>query len=453
MELTNPSLSLIFGQPIAAYSPTFDAPHPLQGLGCSGDDGTIHYLGLPAGLTFNPIDGEITGTPQEFGLFNVTMELVGTDELCEYPMVYHSFVLSLSIARLGFVFSKNFITDSFLVPSNGKLLCTLWVETAFLQNDFQALGTFEHNGDSTGAALLLVQNELDALLESEKLKAGVGPLALWQQVIIRQFKLSVLALASDGSQVDSYETPPRFVLLGGLSTLDYHHETAFLDNLIALGGWLQYAEPKTISPLQPEYLFALCAKNSVLVLTYHQSDGSSSQHIKGGFKYLCVPILEQANAQTVRITAQMRRNGVLYGTARNYLIDRIEQPHERFVLFRNTKGTMETVRCTGELSSEVEAAEKVVSERMMRPAMHLSMSQDFVWKTGTAKHKHSLATGWLSVDYRQYLAGELMETNEVYMFDASHQELIPVLLQSKKMDSFQDNEYRFGLVLEYTEAI
>jgi hypothetical protein len=452
MILTNPNITgLSFGQMMTPYVPVFDPSNALQGLGCGGDDGTVGYIGLPAGLSFDPVNGEITGAPLLFGTFTATLEVVGTDEACENPVIYYSTTITFTIARPAFKLSKNWIAEATTVPTGGKLICTLLVEPTFMNTNFYALASFENYGTDNPLVYLTINNELDALLEAEKLKANNGVLQNVQDVILRQYKLNVVTKDSEGDTIGETTYGPGIVLLGWQNYESHQLQPQILDNIVLLGGWLAFSEPPiiTISPTQPEYLFVLLGGGINEAVVTYDNDGTPDVHVQSGFGLRCINIGQYITPDTNTITVRMRRNGVFYGSTRTYVIDREHKERERFLMFRNNFGAIETIRCTGILSEEFEQGETTISERILRPDSHLTQGRLFAWKTSDTRRKRQLATGFVSKKYRKYLAEQLMQTNEVYEYDADNQRLIPVILANKKLESYQDREHLFGMIIDY----
>ncbi|SFD05361.1 hypothetical protein SAMN05421780_1472, partial [Flexibacter flexilis DSM 6793] len=235
----------------------------------------------------------------------------------------------------------------------------------------------------------------------------------------------------------------------------YRNRDSFWPEYLEKNIWLQFrGHAKTTSLQSPEYLFALCAGSSV-VFTYYLADGSTVSYswICDPLRLHAMPIMENAPTNTVRIMAQMQRAATVYGEPLIWLIDQQPQQQERYVMFRNQYGIMETVRCTGELSEEYERATTVLSTRYVKHNEHLSIAPSFVWKSAESQRKDILSTGWITVAYRQYLAEQLTGSTEAYLYEAESGALIPINITSKKLESFQDNEFMAALSLEFNYLI
>ncbi|SFD04520.1 hypothetical protein SAMN05421780_1382, partial [Flexibacter flexilis DSM 6793] len=136
ITLLNPEIQIAFGDEID-YSPQFSPANALQGLGCVGDDGWISYGTLPDGLTAD--NGRITGTPTAFGYFQFTLEVIGTDDMCENQVPYFQETIHLYIREPNIFWSKNPIPIGF--SDDGQLYTRaeyrLFVETHFLSNSYK----------------------------------------------------------------------------------------------------------------------------------------------------------------------------------------------------------------------------------------------------------------------------------------------------------------------------
>lgn len=454
ITLNNHTINAQYGEPIN-WAAQFTPANATQGLGCMGDDGIISIGVLPDGLTGS--DGGITGTPTVFGQYQTTLEIIGTDELCENQVVYFQTTVYINIEAPVFYWSKNPIYVSVPVTGNyNKLTYTLLAETHFLSGNFEELmigEAFVKNGQLS----MFLHDELDSLLESEKIAVGTTApvLSFKLDQLVRRFYLHLTGTASDGQALDLV-TPLSVVVLGGLLEIDYFiQRDSFWLEYFEKNIWLQFrARPKKTSLQSPEYVFAFCANSSV-VFTYYLADGSTVS-----FSWICeplrlhaIPVMQAAPANTVKITAQMQRNAALYGEPLVWLIDPQPQAHERFILFRNSYGMLETLRCTGQLSEQYKRASVTKSERFIYPNQNIEYSREFAWKSQSSSRECSLSTGWIGLEYRQYLALQLMETAEAYFFEPVSQALIPIELTAKNLDAYQDDEYLFALSLEFNYLI
>lgn len=456
IELLNPEIQIAFGDALD-YNPQFSPANALQGLGCVGDDGWISYGTLPDGLTAD--NGRITGTPTAFGHFQFTLEIIGTDDMCENQVPYFQATIHLYIREPNIFWSKNPIPIGF--SDDGQLYTRaeyrLFVETHFFSNSYKEVFYGETALYDVATDTVYIQEELDALLEAEKLQQGLGPVGSFKQdTIIRFCYVAITQYTAAGASI-TFQTDKFITMLGGLRGLDYYrNRDSFWPEYLEKNIWLQFrGHAKTTSLQSPEYLFALCAGSSV-VFTYYLGDGSTVS-----YSWICDPlrlharsVMENAPANTVRIMAQMQRAASPYGEPLIWLIDQQPQQQERFVMFRNQYGIMETVRCTGELSEEEERAATVLATRYVKHNEHISISPQFVWKSSSeGTTKGNLSTGWISIAYRKYLAEQLTGCTEAYLYDAESGALIPINITSKKLESYQDNEFMAALSLEFNYLI
>lgn len=454
ITLLNPVINIEYGQSIN-WAAQFSPANATQGLGCMGDDGIISIGALPDGLTGS--NGGIAGTPTVFGQYQTTLEIIGTDEMCENQVRYFQTTVYINVEAPAFYWSKNPIYITLPIAGNyNKLTYTLLAETHFLSGNFEELmvgEAFVKNGHLS----MFLHDELDSLLESEKIAVGTTApvLSFKLDQLVRRFYLRITGTSSDGQDLD-FETPLSVVALGGLLEIDYfRNRDSFWQEYFEKNIWLQFrSRPKVTSLQSPEYAFAFCANSSV-VFTYYLADGSTVSYswICEPLRLHAIPIMQAAPANTVRITAQMQRAATAYGEPLVWLIDQQPQEQERFILFRNSYGVLETLRCTGQLSEQYKRASVTKSERFIYPNQNIEYSREFVWKSQSPSRESSLSTGWISLEYRQYLAQQLMETAEAYFFEPVSQALIPIELTAKNLDAFQDNEFLVSLSLEFNYLI
>jgi hypothetical protein len=252
----------------------------------------------------------------------------------------------------------------------------------------------------------------------------------------------------------------RWAFMGGLPYEDFPgHQffTGFLHEHRLFLTW-QPAE-KTVETDQREYLYFLLNMEPLPTLVRLKgnitfTDGNCEQHslleISGmnAFDVLCIPAGHNqlkldllAGGREVATYRLWLENGTgeRLSQVRTYHIERKYRRHKRFILFQNSLGRFDTLRCYGAGKSQLSADRNLVGK--FTPVDYKrSDGQEFV-SAVSGEDVLEVSTGYFtSVEQMAYLQ-ELLLSEKVYLIGPN--DFIPVEVQTKSILYQVDDEYLY----------
>jgi hypothetical protein len=350
----------------------------------------------------------------------------------------------------------------------------LYAESSHGAEDFALVLTLRRCADKTGSSSFRLDTLLLPLLSAfvpPLASLGPGPLAS-RRCTANLVNYFVRTATYDAAGVATYALSPlRTALRGGLPAemqgTDYFQLRTLRFGLPPALSWQPtgpgtYAAeaPKPITRAQPEWLFWLsnvAAAGLRVVRTYDNGSGtpalvevedvSALVPARGWLRQLLAIPLRPVPAGYQRLAVQVQDGAglALSQPARYEIVE--ESPRTRYLLFTNSLGTTDTLRCEGRLDVTLDATTDKV-ERPVRvgdaaPAPDVQVS-DVV-----ASRKLKLATGWLAPDELAWLQ-ELVLAREVWQAQAG--QLRPLDWSKRSLATYSDEPGLRGLLLEFDYA-
>lgn len=141
------------------------------------------------------------------------------------------------------------------------------------------------------------------------------------------------------------------------------------------------------------------------------------------------------------------QTGATISDLREFVIDPVYHENTRYFRFRNSWGTFDSLRCTGDFETTPEnEREKVVfisddvENSYNAPGSHTADSENQNFKANT---------GWVGRDELNYLR-DFMISRDIFELDGTR--ILKCLLTSKKTSLFKDRNYNYNLEFEYERA-
>ena len=350
----------------------------------------------------------------------------------------------------------------------------LYAESSHGAEDFALVLTLRRRADKMGSTSFRLDTLLLPLLSAfvpPLASPGPGPLAS-RRCTANLVNYFVRTATYDAAGVATYALSPlRTALRGGLPAemqgTDYFRLRELRFGLPPGLSWQPtgpgtYAAeaPKAITRAQPEWLFWLshvAAAGLRVARTYDNGPGTPAlvdyealpaAPARGWLRQLlAIPLRPvPAGYQFVAVQVQDAAGLALSQPARYVVVE--QSPRTRYLLFTNSLGTTDTLRCEGRLDVTLEATTDKV-ERPVRVG-DAAPAPD-VWVSGVeASRKLKLATGWLEPDELAWLQ-ELVLSGELWL--ATSGQLRPLDWGKRSLATYSDEPGLLrGLLLEFDYA-
>jgi len=213
--------------------------------------------------------------------------------------------------------------------------------------------------------------------------------------------------------------------------------------------------PKAVTPTQPEWLFWVCTVDvpALRVARAYDLGPGTTPFVE----YEQLPVVPARGWQQKLLAVPLRRPGrgfkrvmVQLETGDGQPLSQpawytfvAETPRTRYLLFTNSLGTTDTLRCEGRLEVTLEAGTQQ-AERPARPGAP-APAPDRQVSDLAASRKLKLATGWLEPEELAWLQ-ELVLSREVWL--AQGEQLRPLDWGKRTLATYSDEPGLRGLLLE-----
>ncbi len=473
-SLLNPVAVAPVGQPFR-YVIELDVPIAslLQGAGCQGDDGWIKVSGLPSGLAWNPKTYAIVGEAADNGgqgeTFTVQINLFGTDEFCN-PLILHSFQLYIYVGEKP-VWSKNLVVTEVLnVAAGQQAQLELYVETAYLSDEFEKVLTMERPHHRLGNAYFSYSHVLDAILEAGAEKDVPSPSQTWKvhRHSVRRFYTRTRLVMGELS-TDWQAQPTRTVFLGGIPFQHFPQDLSLAQApFFGISG--QALMDNTAGTLQvrqaPLYLslFGYASNEDRLIFRFTGLDGTprtetvqydwteESGAVEGQAALLLHtrrldswPRADERDEFTVEFESGVSQ--VYNAGPWRFSVDRSYVERERTLLYRSAKGGWQTFTCHG-LSSTSLAVQRQEASRALQVGYDPIQPTHFAAGL-TAATKVKVSTGWFDdVNTGARVLTEIMFSRQIY--ELVNGQWLPILLGKDSVDLREsERDFMRGTTIEY----
>ena len=129
---------------------------------------------------------------------------------------------------------------------------------------------------------------------------------------------------------------------------------------------------------------------------------------------------------------------------RSFQVDNFNHPNERFFMFENSLGGIDTLRTTGQ-GSKSSQVEFEISENILPYNYDVQQGQ-FRQGNYSMRNTYELSTGHLSKAYADYLQEFLMSPKRYVLRNGKR---IPIVLDTKSFEISKDRNFRYYLRFEY----
>lgn len=338
--------------------------------------------------------------------------------------------------------NSSFTTSAFdatpsTLPDNYKLLVNLlWedeYDSGIFRRAFQGEGTPDLNSEITFNLEKILDDLFRTTLSDPPVPAFDASIPQPADVI-RRFRLQYRE-EYEGSPTDWLTWPALEVHLGGIAQ-NLFADYDFFANLSDTNNFLTYTPSgKTLSLTQPEWLawynHESTAQTIVLqVIRYTESgalttlyayDDPASQVDPGQVHLLPVGPEQLGFTFTdvlyydVRIVDETSDweggSPAFLSPSRRYYIDSCHHEDERYIMYLNSLGCPETLRCLGDTSEELEVTRQI-TERILPPDYSSTTAERFQYQYGYEDY-FTYRTGYIDAFYADTLK-ELLILNQAY---------------------------------------
>jgi len=269
----------------------------------------------------------------------------------------------------------------------------------------------------------------------------------------RLWKATVKEIFGDPpEQQSSNDTAVNIVLLGGLAYKDWPGNT-FFNDLYTTGQFLTWQpDRKLVSKAQQEFLyFSTIGRDQNAIYLHckaYFADGTDSTDTitNGNFdadKILIIPAgytqLDLDNVfpgkTILKYTIWVNNNADPFSDSnrseeRTYLVDQTEyHKSEKFFLYLNSLGAFETLRCTGNVQTEVGHSRQ--AGKRITDYSYLPDSKQYFSRDTRSRPMIKVNTGFLFRDWKNHLQ-EFYQSDHIYEIQPGI--FMPVLLNTEKLN-------------------
>lgn len=297
---------------------------------------------------------------------------------------------------------------------NLSFACEVFVEADYLSGEFTRVASLEQPADRQGRTVFDVQALLDAYLH-EHLPALNQRRASRADSLFRRFYLKT---------GEVFGTPPapaalsdqaeQYVVLGGLSDEEHAADTWFAGRYQARARPFLTWEPndKRVLPAQPEYLYYMVDSFDLPAFRQrarlHLADGTSQEFtfavVTGirRFEVYCLPAgYAQLTLDTIGLEAPVvawdvwvaDEDGVPQTEVRRYHLDQGYYPEQRFFLYTNSLGGVNTLAALGQakrvLDVKAELAERPRYDPLLGDTLVLAQHGQSVLSISTGPRRRA----------------------------------------------------------------
>lgn len=358
-------------------------------------------------------------------------------------------------------------------PAGALVEAELWAESAHGQDDFVRVLTLRKRVDGLGRVSFRLDTLLWPLLSAFVPAVAATTTRLCTTNLLNYYlRTTTTPLDTTVAPVQAV-SPVRTALRGALPAewqgrdyFAYRLSSAFaLPPFVSwqpTGAGTQAAgQPKLITAAQPEWLFFLCplartdaqlrvrraysmTLAGVPVVDYEPLARPSA---RGWAQRLLAIPLAAARPGFPYIKVQVETtSGVALSQEAVYQVVEAS-PRSRYLLFTNSLGTTDTLRCEGRLEATLDAT----AEKVERPALgsDVAITADRQVSDLAASRKLKLGTGWLSPAELAWVQ-ELVLSREVWQQGAG--QLRPLDWSKRTLATYADAPTLRGLLLEFDYA-
>lgn len=258
-------------------------------------------------------------------------------------------------------------------------------------------------------------------------------------------------------------------LAGGLNPLEYPDNTDFITQLPTTKRLLTWwPDQKEVAPDQPEFISWLnagaTAKNIGLRVLVNFTDGTSETitpipadtnhtvksgelvHVPVGYTALDLAAVDVAKTVLDWTVTLIDDTGtpVLMSVSRTYILDSYAQRQTRYLIWLNSLGGLDTLRCTGQRS---------ITRRVSKETYTKYLADDYTALAGQAdalltddQYEHRLDSGFMSAAERR-AAQDVLTSRHVFLVQDDRMERVLVTPGSVVVDV--DNEDLAALSINY----
>ncbi len=357
-------------------------------------------------------------------------------------------------------------------PAGALVELELWAESAHGQENFTQALKMRKRADAQGD----VAFRLDTLLWP-LLSAFVPPAALnvasrlCTTNLVNYFVRTTTTPTDPLQPVTTGASPLRTALRGALPAewqgVDYF---AYRQNLPfthppclswqPLGpGTRAAGQPKPVTPAQPEWLFFLCplanTTDDLRVRRAYSTTVTGTPVVD--YEPLARPLARGWAQRLLAIPLQATRTGFAYLSVRvettagvpvsqDAVYQFVEEgPRTRYLLFTNSLGTVDTVRCSDKARLEITL--EATTEKVERPARpgDVAVTADRQVSDLTASRKLKFAVGWLLPAELAWLQDLVLSREVWHLADG---QLRPLDVAKRSLATYTDEPTLRGLLLE-----
>ncbi|MDO7885338.1 hypothetical protein [Hymenobacter cheonanensis] len=440
---------------------------------------TAQYSGLSNGQAYYALDGGVEQTSPVFtgvlpgshklqvrddGLAGCTASLDVEVTAPAGPVVVAPTVPAGASQGIDFVQQPLWFQVA-TAPAGARVELELYAESSHGADDFALVLTLRQLADAAGHVNFRLDTLLLPLL-SPFVPPVAGPLVS-QRCTTNLVNYFVRTATYDATGAATRaQGPLRTALRGGLPAewqdTNYFRLRELRFALPPCLSW-QPAGPgtyaaeavKAVTLVQPEWLFWLSTVDVPVLRvarTYDNGPGTAAlveyedlpaAPARGWLRQLLAIPLAPAHADYQRVMVQVEAAGGLALSQPAWYTFVEETPRTRYLLFTNSLGTTDTLRCEGRLDVTLEASTQQ-AERPARPGAPVPAADRQVSDL-SASRKLKLATGWLEPEELAWLQ-DLVLSREVWLAQA--EQLRPLDWGKRTLAPYSDEPGLRGLLLE-----
>lgn len=306
-----------------------------------------------------------------------------------------------------------------------------------------------------------IQEVLDAYVDYDFPSLSLAAIQKCSNVSRKYFVRYAESLDGDIQKVTS--TSDYYVLLGGLTKQDFADNDFYLDHLLVNKNFLTWHDTqKIVQKEQKEYLYffqydAFTSLNLRVMFTYTDNTtgtftvltlGVATQYdtirMPAGYDQLSLDSFATKEVKKYKVWLT-NSAGTTVSEEREYIIETECRMDERYFIFGNSQGGVDTLRTYGDHVSSIDI-DYELSEKILPSGYALEDGE--IVKTAIAYgDKFEVSTGYLiSREYKEYLK-ELLITGNV--FEITDGKLMPVVIETKKDELFKQSDNLYRLRFEY----
>ncbi|MEH0154031.1 SprB repeat-containing protein [Limibacter armeniacum] len=417
----------------------------------------------------NELIASVTGGTQPYGYTwntgETTSRITIDTQVTEYTLIVTDgngcqITGSFTIEQAKFYFSRNPLPWQVQTDPTGKLdlqfQLDLYVETEYLTNQYEKIITLIQPADSDGSSVFDLSRLVDRYIEAQ-------PPSLEQTEVNREDQNFLRFYVE---QRERYGTPTVegvitkstvFYVLQGGGSFEAVAAQRFQDYINSTDRFFTWdINPRKTTPTTPQWLYYMSKSKSgfeVHVELFYTDGSSSTQKvlsqgntrvfelhsIPSGYQQLNIDTLIQSG-KTLKAYEVLVKNtqGITVSERYRYVMDNNHQQFELTMVYQNSLGGFNALRCTGKSAYKVRTQTDEIERNLNYDYKVIDGETEVVQKMG--ERSITFSTGYLTKAEADSLQ-DFMLSRKVYLIRDG--ELLPVTIKDSTYKVAEDDDYEF----------